>query len=205
MGAGASVLDELNKPLDGSDVATPELAKAEVIRLRTIMKEEEKKAPAEGETSPAEGMQRAVWLWNEEITAEAMEENELSQKYPDLNGKGLLLQKGELSEEDREKVNTMLQRICFMWMQDQVQLEPSSRFIIPEELQKRVPWLWDVATTTECLGEIEGLSSPEVATGLDGRALVMQEGELSDGDREKVNAMLGRVGFMWMQDLCQAS
>ena len=205
MGAGASVLDELNKPLDGSDVATPELAKAEVIRLRTILKEEEKKAPAEGETAPAEGMQRAVWLWNEEITAEAMEENELSQKYPGLNGKALLLQKGELSEEDREKVNTMLQRICFMWLQDQVQLEPTLRFMIPEELQQRVPWLWDVATTAENVGEVEGLSSPEVATGLDGRALLMQEGELSDGDREKVNAMLGRVGFMWMQDLCQAS
>ena len=46
MGAGASVLDELNKPLDGSDVATPELAKAEVIRLRTLVKEEEQKVVA---------------------------------------------------------------------------------------------------------------------------------------------------------------
>jgi len=162
-------------------------------------------APAEGKTAPAEGMQRAVWLWNEEITAETIDEIQLSQKYPGLNGKALLMQKGELSEEDREKVNTMLQRVCFMWMQDQVQLEPSSRFIIPEELQKRVPWLWDVKTTAEVLGEEEGLSSPDVASGLDGRALVMQEGEISDGDREKVNGMLGRVSFMWMQDLCQAS
>ena len=37
--AGASVQDEINKPLDdGSDVVTPELAKEEVICLRTLVK-----------------------------------------------------------------------------------------------------------------------------------------------------------------------
>jgi hypothetical protein len=51
MGAGASVLDEINKPLDGSDVATPELAKAEVIRLRTLVKEEVKKVVATTSTT----------------------------------------------------------------------------------------------------------------------------------------------------------
>ena len=38
MGAGASIIDEeMKKPLDGSDVATPESAKAEVVRLRALL------------------------------------------------------------------------------------------------------------------------------------------------------------------------
>ena len=65
---------------------------------------------------------------------------------------------------------------------------------------RRAIWLWDAETAAEALGEAE-LSSPDTAQGLDGKALLMQEGDLSGEDREKVNEMLRRVAFMWMQDL----
>ena len=58
MGAGASVSiqDELKKPLDASDVATPrgETAKAEVVRLRALLAEKAKNMEVGPETSAAD-------------------------------------------------------------------------------------------------------------------------------------------------------
>ena len=46
------------------------------------------------------------------------EEELIEGEMPEVDGKALLMQRAGLSESDTEKVNAMLQRVAFMWMQE---------------------------------------------------------------------------------------
>lgn len=65
----------------------------------------------------------------------------------------------------------------------------------------RAVWLWDDATVAETLGEAE-LDGP--APTLNGKQLLLGEGDWAEGDKDKAMEMLNRVCLMFMEDMAMS-
>eukprot|EP00435_Cladocopium_sp_Y103_P061894 s187_g23.t1 len=128
---------------------------------------------------PGSNMRRAIWLWNEDVCAEALGENELEGEVPKCNGKQLLMEEVKFEKgDDQKKVDTMVKRVIQMFMEDQAQAE------IPYDQVK------------EFLGEVE--IDVDIASGKE--LLTDGRNKFKDGQDEKVQEVLGNIGKMLVQD-----
>jgi hypothetical protein len=156
--------------------------------------------PPEAIVESKPDLKRAVWLWDDATVAEALGEAELDGPAPQLNGKQLLLGEGDWAEGDSDKAMEMVRRVAFMFMQDQAGAGDGA-FTVPDDKKQRAVWLWDDETVAEVLGEneLDG-SAPQ----LNGKQLLLGEGDWAEGDSDKAMEMVRRVGLMFMQDMAMS-
>ncbi|CAH0380260.1 unnamed protein product [Pelagomonas calceolata] len=152
-------------------------------------------------TVPDDTKKRAVWLWDKETVAKALEEAELDVSAPNRNGRDILLGGGgdDWTEDESDKVMEEFHRVALKFMQDQARAGDGA-FTVPDDTKRRAVWLWDEETVAEVLEELEDDmegSAPE----LNGKQLLLGGGDWAEGDSDKVMEMIRRCAILFMQDM----